>query len=265
MTSPPPRRPLPTVHQGSVVRCPRARPALGDGGLQPRWGPWPPVDPRVRPPAPGLPLLPGARPFRDGDLPGAVRARLRLPDLTCRPGTRPGSLGVVASTGDPRPWTPRRHHPGAERGLRVRPTQLGFLEWYYPSRLSIDAGAAASLQQTAVANALGLRLLHTAEVDVPLYAFQTSLGGRTTRWSERPRVQGRVEDPERDHGQPDVDLQPPGPAAGRAVAERLPQDGRALARLRVASGGYAYHGVKFSCGRTAPFRASSETLMRSRR
>jgi len=28
-----------------------------------------------------------------------------------------------------------------------------------------------------VADQLGLRLLHTAQVDVPLYAFQTSLGG----------------------------------------------------------------------------------------
>jgi hypothetical protein len=28
-----------------------------------------------------------------------------------------------------------------------------------------------------VASFLGLRLLHTAQVDVPLYAFQTSLGG----------------------------------------------------------------------------------------
>jgi len=45
-------------------------------------------------------------------------------------------------------------------------------------RLSIDAGASASLQQTDVANYLGLRLLHTAQVDVPLYAFQTALGGK---------------------------------------------------------------------------------------
>jgi hypothetical protein len=56
-------------------------------------------------------------------------------------------------------------------------TPLAAAEWYYPERLSIDAGASAPLQQTPVAAYLGLRLLHTAQVDVPLYAFQTALGG----------------------------------------------------------------------------------------
>ena len=56
-------------------------------------------------------------------------------------------------------------------------TPLAAAEWYYPERLSIDAGASASLQQTPVATYLGLRLFHTAQVDVPLYAFQTALGG----------------------------------------------------------------------------------------
>jgi hypothetical protein len=56
-------------------------------------------------------------------------------------------------------------------------TPLAAAEWYYPERLSIDAGASASLQQTPVAAYLGLRLFHTAQVDVPLYAFQTALGG----------------------------------------------------------------------------------------
>ena len=86
--------------------------------------------------------------------------------------------GVVASTGDPRPWTPDGITPVQNVANVFAQPQLGFLDWYYPSRLSIDAGAAASLRQTAVANALGLRLLHTAQVNVPLYAFQTSLGGR---------------------------------------------------------------------------------------
>ena len=86
--------------------------------------------------------------------------------------------GVVATTGDPRPWIPDGITPVQNLAYVFAQPQLGFLDWYYPTRLSIDAGAAASLQQTAVANALGLRLFHTAQVDVPLYAFQTSLGGR---------------------------------------------------------------------------------------
>ncbi len=54
---------------------------------------------------------------------------------------------------------------------------LAAADWYYPERLSIDAGAAATLRQTPVATYLGLRLLDTRKVDVPIYAFQTSLGG----------------------------------------------------------------------------------------
>ena len=86
--------------------------------------------------------------------------------------------GVVATTGDPRPWTPDGITPVQNVAWVFAQPQLGFLDWYYPARLSIDAGAAASLQQTAVAGALGLRLFHAAQVDVPLYAFQTALGGR---------------------------------------------------------------------------------------
>ena len=56
-------------------------------------------------------------------------------------------------------------------------TPLAAAEWYYPQRLSIDAGVSSSLQQTPVADSLGLRLTHTAQVNVPLYAFQTALGG----------------------------------------------------------------------------------------
>ena len=56
-------------------------------------------------------------------------------------------------------------------------TPLAAAEWYYPQRLSIDAGVSSSLQQTSVGDSLGLRLTHTAQVDVPLYAFQTALGG----------------------------------------------------------------------------------------
>jgi len=85
--------------------------------------------------------------------------------------------GVVATSGDPRPWVPDGITPVQNVAYVFAQPQAAALDWYYPTRLSIDAGAAASLQQTAVADALGLRLFHTAQVDVPLYAFQTALGG----------------------------------------------------------------------------------------
>ncbi len=85
--------------------------------------------------------------------------------------------GVVASTGDPAGWVNEGITPVQNVIDTFAQTPLAAAEWYYPERLSIDAGAAAALQQTPVATYLGLRIFHTSEVDVPLYAFQTALGG----------------------------------------------------------------------------------------
>ncbi len=85
--------------------------------------------------------------------------------------------GHVAATGDPAGWVDTDITPVTNVADAFAQTPLAASEWYYPERLSIDAGAAASLQQTPVATYLGLRLFHTAQVDVPLYAFQTALGG----------------------------------------------------------------------------------------
>jgi hypothetical protein len=98
--------------------------------------------------------------------------------------TSPASLalihvtsGHVAATGDPAGWVNTGPTPIQNVADVFAQAPLAASDWYYPERLSIDAGVAGSLQQTAVAAYLGLRLLHTAQVDVPLYAFQTSLGG----------------------------------------------------------------------------------------
>ena len=85
--------------------------------------------------------------------------------------------GHVATSGDPAGWVDDGITPIANVVDAFAQTPLAAAEWYYPERLSIDAGAASSLQQTPVAAYLGLRLFHTAQVDVPLYAFQTALGG----------------------------------------------------------------------------------------
>ena len=49
------------------------------------------------------------------------------------------------------------------------------IEWYYPRRLLLDIDAANDLRQNAAARVVGLRLLHGRQIDVPLYAFSTSL------------------------------------------------------------------------------------------
>jgi hypothetical protein len=85
--------------------------------------------------------------------------------------------GHVATTGDPAGWVDTDITPIMNVIHAFAQTPLAATEWYYPERLSIDAGVAQSLQQTPLATYVGLRMFHTAQVDVPLYAFQTSLGG----------------------------------------------------------------------------------------
>lgn len=50
-----------------------------------------------------------------------------------------------------------------------------FTEWYFPQRLIVDVLAANPMRRDAASTALGLRLFHTAEINTPLYAFQTDL------------------------------------------------------------------------------------------
>ena len=99
--------------------------------------------------------------------------------------TSPSSLslvhvhsGHVAATGDPAGWVNTGITPVQNVADVFAQAPLGAADWYCPERLSIDAGAAATLSQTPAATYLGLRLLDTGKVDVPLYAFQTSLGGK---------------------------------------------------------------------------------------
>ncbi|QEC47812.1 alpha/beta hydrolase [Baekduia soli] len=49
------------------------------------------------------------------------------------------------------------------------------VEWFYPARLNLDVDAASPLTQDAAATYLGLRLKWARQVDLPLYAVQTSL------------------------------------------------------------------------------------------
>jgi hypothetical protein len=83
--------------------------------------------------------------------------------------------GQLAAAGDPRPWqdgelTPIRRFAHAYAANNPNAT-----EWYYPRRLLLDIDSANDLRQNAAARIVGLRLLHGRQIDVPLYAFSTSL------------------------------------------------------------------------------------------
>jgi hypothetical protein len=68
------------------------------------------------------------------------------------------------------------------------------MEWYYPLRIDIDLlNGMQSLEPTAVTREMGLRPKYLHQVDLPLYAFETSLshGGvlkGTRRFIKRSRV-----------------------------------------------------------------------------
>jgi Alpha/beta hydrolase family len=49
------------------------------------------------------------------------------------------------------------------------------VEWFFPRRLTIDTNGANQLRPNRVARFLGLRLLHSSAVDLPVYAVQTDL------------------------------------------------------------------------------------------
>ena len=52
---------------------------------------------------------------------------------------------------------------------------MNAIEWYFPKRLTIDTNGANEMKMNDVAEFLGLRLMHTNAIDVPIYAFQTDL------------------------------------------------------------------------------------------
>lgn len=85
--------------------------------------------------------------------------------------------GGLAATGDPRGWRDGEATP-IQRLARAFSREPGnAAEWYYPQRLVLDTSAANALRRTPAADALGLRLFHTREINLPLFAYQTDLTG----------------------------------------------------------------------------------------
>jgi hypothetical protein len=85
--------------------------------------------------------------------------------------------GGLAATGDPRGWVGGQATRIGDLARAFSREPGNAAEWYYPQRLVLDTSAANALRRTPAGDVLGLRLFHTREIALPLYAFQTSLTG----------------------------------------------------------------------------------------
>lgn len=85
--------------------------------------------------------------------------------------------GSLAASGDPRPWQDGEVTPIQNLARGFGGGKVDGVDWYYPSRLNLDTDAASPMTATPAAKVLGLRLKWLSKVDVPYYAFQTSLTG----------------------------------------------------------------------------------------
>jgi pimeloyl-ACP methyl ester carboxylesterase len=83
--------------------------------------------------------------------------------------------GRLADGGDPRPWQDGELTPIRRFARAYAADDPNATEWYYPRRLLLDIDAAEDVRQNAAAKIVGLRLLHGRQIDLPLYAFSTSL------------------------------------------------------------------------------------------
>ena len=161
-----------------MARSPWLRSALDHRALRRAWGPGSAQGthrcldrPEVCPPALGL-------------KPPVPATNQALLGYAFDASTSPAALALIhvhsghlAANGSPRGWVNDGPTPIQDIAFAFSQEPLGPVDWYYPERLTIDAGAASSLTQTPAADVLGLRLYHLSEVDAPLYVIQTSLGG----------------------------------------------------------------------------------------
>lgn len=99
-------------------------------------------------------------------------------------------MGALGPDGD---WRDGEVTPIA-RGLALFGQEpANATEWYFPKRLTLDVDAANALTRNAQTKLLALRPWHRAGIDVPLYAFQTSLtDGRVLRGARRLEKTSRI-------------------------------------------------------------------------
>jgi pimeloyl-ACP methyl ester carboxylesterase len=122
------------------------------------------------------------------------------------------NAGALALAGDPRDWTDGGVTPIARMAAIFGQEPTNGVEWYFPRRLTIDTNGADQMMQNDVAQYLGLRLFHTAKVDLPFYSIQTDLTrgevlAGSASWIARTRTTKREStlvnaDPEMSHLDP---------------------------------------------------------------
>jgi hypothetical protein len=86
-------------------------------------------------------------------------------------------IGSLAASGDPRPWV------DGELGTVQRAATMfsgirgiDGTAWYHPVRLSIDGGAVNGGVRNRAQKVLGVRATHGDDLNMPIYAIETSLG-----------------------------------------------------------------------------------------
>ncbi len=92
-------------------------------------------------------------------------------------------IGSLALTGDPRPWMDGELG-SVERAAEMFSGIAGSdgTAWYHPRRLSLDSQAVAGGIANPAQRLLGVRATHGRDLDLPIYAIETSLGaGRVLR------------------------------------------------------------------------------------
>lgn len=90
--------------------------------------------------------------------------------------------GRLAASGEPRDWEDGGLTPIA----RAERIFIGGTSWFHPRRLSLDGSAVNGGVKAPAQRVLGVRAWHARDLDIPLYAFETSLGdGRVIAGARR--------------------------------------------------------------------------------
>lgn len=94
--------------------------------------------------------------------------------------TSPPELGLLHVNGgdldtsvQPADWADGNITPVARIAEMFGQEPTNGVDWFFPRRITIDANGADQMKMNDVAKFLGLRLEHTADIDLPFYVFQT--------------------------------------------------------------------------------------------
>ena len=147
-------------------------------------------------------------------------------------------IGSLSPAGDPHPWV-----DGELGTVKRAATMFSGIEgidgtaWYHPRRLSLDGQAVAGGIANPAQRLLGVRATHGRDLDLPIYAIETSLGaGRVLRGARALARKSHIARrrltlvDRHDH------VRPRRPALGGGAEERVRQDGHPIpASGRVAT------------------------------